>query len=78
MASMPRRARVVTWNGKDVPPELRDLPAGRYLVEAVEDEAPALSREEEAGIEAALESYRRGRVVDAKRARKIIDAALGR
>ena len=31
-----------------------------------------------AGIEAALDSYREGRVVDAKRAREIIDAALGR
>jgi hypothetical protein len=31
-----------------------------------------------AGIEAALESYRQGRVADAKRAREIIDAALGR
>jgi hypothetical protein len=75
---MPRRARIVTWNGKDVPSELRDLPAGRYIVEAVEDEAPALRPEEEAGIEAALESYRQGRVVDSKRARAIIDAALGR
>jgi hypothetical protein len=75
---MPRRARILTWNGKDVPSELRDLPAGRYVVEAVDDEAPALSPEEEAGIEAALESYRQGRVVDAKRAREIIDAALGR
>jgi hypothetical protein len=37
-----------------------------------------LSSEEEAGIEAALESYRQGRVADAKRLRKIIDAALGR
>ncbi len=78
MSVMPRRARVVTWNGKDVPPELRDLPAGRYAVEAVEEEAPALSPEEEAGIEAALESYRKGRIVDAKRARQIIDAARGR
>ena len=78
MASMPRRPRVVTWNGKDVPPELRELPAGRYVVEAIEDEAPALSPEEEAGIEAALESYRQGRVVDSRRAREIIDAALGR
>ena len=74
---MPRRARILTWNGKDVPTELRDLPAGRYVVEAVENEAPALSPEEEAGIEAALESYRQGRVVDAQRAREIIDAALG-
>jgi hypothetical protein len=75
---MPRRARIVTWNGKDVPSELRDLPAGRYVVEAVEDEAPALTPEEEAGIDAALESYRQGRVVDSKRAREIIAAALGR
>ena len=75
---MSRPARVVTWNGKDVPPELRELPAGRYLVAPVEDESPALSPEEEAGIEAALDSYRQGRVVDARRAREIIDAALAR
>ena len=75
---MPRRARIVTWNGKDVPSELRDLPAGRYVVEAVDEEAPGLSAEEEAGLEAALESYRQGRVVDARRTREIIDAALGR
>jgi hypothetical protein len=78
MDDMPRRVRVVTWNGKDVPPEFRELPAGRYVVEAVDDEAPALSPDEEAGIDAALESYRQGRVIDAKRARKIIDAAIGR
>jgi hypothetical protein len=75
---MPRTAKVVTWNGKDVPAELRELPAGRYVVEAIDDDAPALSADEEAGIEAALESYRQGRVVDANRARQIIDAALGR
>jgi hypothetical protein len=78
MVPMSRRARVVTWNGKDVPPELRELPAGRYVLEAVDEEAPPLSDEEEAGIEAALESYRRGRVLDAQSAREIIDAALGR
>ena len=75
---MTRRPRVVTWNGKDVPPELRELPAGRYVVEAIEDEAPALTPEQEAGLEAALESYRQGRVVDEKRARAIIDSAPGR
>ena len=75
---MARNARIVTWNGKDVPPELRELPAGRYVVEAVEDEAPQLTPEDEAGIDAALESYGKGRVVDAKRAREILDAALGR
>jgi hypothetical protein len=75
---MRSRRQILTWNGKDVPSELRELPAGRYVVEAVDDEAPALSPEEQAGIEAALESYRQNRVVDAKRAREIIDAALGR
>ena len=75
---MTRPARVVTWNGKDVPVELRELPAGRYVVEAIDEEAPALSPDEEAGIETALESYRQGRVVDATRARQIIDAAFGR
>lgn len=78
MAAMSRTAKVVTWNGKDVPAELRDLPAGRYVVEPIDEEAPTLTPDEEAGIEAALESYRQGRVVDAKRARQIIDAALGR
>lgn len=78
MGVMARPARVVIWNGKDVPAELRELPAGRYVVEAINDEAPALSPDEEAGIEAALESYRQGRIIDATRARRIIDAALGR
>ena len=70
-------AHVLNWNGKDLPSELRELRPGRYVVEEV-DEAPELSPEEEAGLEAALESYRQGRVVDAKRAREIIDAALDR
>ena len=72
------KSRFATWNGKDLPSEFRDLPAGRYVVEAVQDEAPALSPDEESGIEAALESYRQGRFVEAKRAREIIDIALGR
>jgi hypothetical protein len=75
---MARKTRFVTWNGKDLPPEFCDLPAGRYTVEAADEDAPALSLDEEAGIEAALESYREGHVVDAKRAREIIDAAHGR
>jgi hypothetical protein len=75
---MPRRARIFTWNGKDLPPELRELPAGRYVVEAVEEEAPELSPDEEDGIEEALESYRQGRAVEAERARKTIEAAFRR
>ncbi len=72
---MPRYTRIVMWDGKDLPPEFRDLPAGRYAVELLDREGPALSPEEDAGIEAALASYRSGRVVDAKRVREIIDAA---
>jgi hypothetical protein len=72
---MPRRARVVTWNGKDIPPELLELPAGRYVVE---EEPPVLTPEEEAGIEAALEPCRQGHVLQENRAREIIDAALRR
>lgn len=75
---MSRRTRVVTSNRHGNPPEPHELPAGRYVVEPVQEEALALTREEEAGIEAALESYRQGHVVDAKRAREIIDAARGR
>ena len=75
---MARRARLVNWNGKDLPPELRELPAGRYVLSPAEDEAPDLSPQEEAGIEAALESHRQGRVVDAQRARALIEATLRR
>jgi len=51
---MGRRARIVTWNGKDLPPEFRTLPVGRYIVQAVEDDAPTLTPREETGIETAL------------------------
>lgn len=65
---MVHATRIVTWNGKDLPAEMRELPAGRYVVESVDLEAPPLSPEEDTGIEVALESYRQGRTVDAKRA----------
>ena len=63
-------------NGENIPPGVPELPAGRYVVEPVQEEAPVLTPE--AGIEAALESYRQGRVVIAKRAREMIGAAIGR
>jgi hypothetical protein len=75
---MAHAARIMTWNGKDLPAEMRELPAGRYIVESVDTEAPSLSLEEDAGIEVSLESYRQGRTVDGKRACEIIDATLGR
>ena len=30
------RLRVVTWNGRDLPPELRELPMGHYVVQPIE------------------------------------------
>lgn len=66
----------MTWNGRNLPPEFHELPAGLYVVEPFEDKAPALSAAEEAGIDASLESYRQGHVVGAKRAREIIDAVV--
>lgn len=75
---MARKIRLVTWNGKELSPEFRGLGPGRYVVEPAGDGMPSLSPAEETGIEIALESYRQGRVVDAVRAREIIDAALRR
>lgn len=73
---MGRRALVLDWNGKDLPLELRDLPAGRYVVEAVDD---ALFNDDEVrGIELALEQYRRGETIEAAQARTIFDSLLKR
>jgi hypothetical protein len=71
---MGRRALVVAWNGKDLPSELHDLPAGRYVVEAVDDDA--FSDDEARGIELALDQYRRGQTVGAAQARQIFDSLL--
>jgi hypothetical protein len=43
---------------------LRALPEGRYILESV-DIAPDLTADEEAGLEAGLESLRQGKGVDA-------------
>jgi hypothetical protein len=67
---------VLDWNGKDLPLELRELPAGRYVVEAVDD--VVFSDDEAQGIELALEQYRRGQTVEAAQARQIFDALLKR
>jgi hypothetical protein len=51
---------IIEWNGSDIPDALRRLPAGRYVVEPVEDLA-ALSADEEDGLVQALASLRAGR-----------------
>jgi hypothetical protein len=50
---------VIDWNGTEVPEALRHLPAGRYVVEPLDD-APSLSADEEEGIIQALTSLREG------------------
>ena len=52
-------AVIVNWNGVDVPEELKALKKGRYALVPI-DEPPELTEEEEAGVEAAMESIRAG------------------
>jgi hypothetical protein len=70
-------SRVLNWNGKDLPEELRDLPAGRYVVEAADD-VPALTHEEEDGLRQALASMRAGKGRSVEQVRGTIDALLRR
>ena len=70
-------SRVLKWNGKDLPQELRSMPAGRYVVEAV-DEVPELTREEEEGLVEALRSIDRGEGESEQQVRKAIGRALKR
>jgi hypothetical protein len=67
--------RVVHWNGKDVPEELRDLPVGTYVLESIED-AATLSAEDEDGLRAALASLRAGRGRTVEDVRRTIDDML--
>jgi len=73
---MGRRALIMDWNGTDLPSELRELPAGRYVVEAVDDDA--FSDDEARGIERALDQYRRGQIVESAQVRQIFDSLLKR
>lgn len=70
-------ARILKWDGKRLPTELLDLPAGQYVVESVDD-APALTPEEESGLEAALASLRRGDGIAPGEARRRVTAAIKR
>jgi hypothetical protein len=54
-------ARLLDWNGKDLPQELRELPAGRYVVEEYDEELATLTDEQEAGLRQAIASVKAGR-----------------
>jgi hypothetical protein len=69
-------ARVLRWNGKDLPEELRELPAGTYVVEAVDP--PLLTPEEDEGLEKALASLRAGKGRSLDQVRQTIASALDR
>jgi hypothetical protein len=70
-------SRVLNWNGKDVPEELRELPAGRYVLESA-DVVPELNDEQEDGLRQALGSLRTGKGRTIEQVRETIDAVLRR
>jgi hypothetical protein len=70
-------ATVLKWNGKDVPDELRGLPTGRYVIESV-DALPALTEEEERGLEESLDALDRGEGIGIEVVRAEIDAMVKR
>jgi hypothetical protein len=67
--------RVLHWNGKDIPEELRALPAGTYVVKAV-DETPTPTADEDAGIAEALASVRAGTGRTMAQVRQTLDSIL--
>ncbi|MBK6530549.1 MAG: hypothetical protein IPN17_06105 [Deltaproteobacteria bacterium] len=61
-------AKVIDWNGTDVPTDIAEVlaqvPPGRYRLQAVtDDDGFELTPEQEAGIEAAIRSADEGRTV---------------
>lgn len=76
---------VFDWNGETLPEEVRGrmpeelqhLPAGRYVIEPIDD-VPELSDAEEAGIQAAIESVRQGKGLSLEAAKSRLDRILGR
>ena len=68
---------VLTFDGKQLPEEMRALPSGRYVLQAV-DEVPALTEEEEAGIEEAARSLDRGEGFTPEELRDELGKTIGR
>ena len=56
------QATIIEWDGTNVPDELRRLPPGRYIVDAVEnmEDLNDLTEEEDAGIRHALDQAEAG------------------
>lgn len=88
-AGMGDAAKVIDWNGTDVPTNLSELltglPPGRYRLELVavgdEGDVPAgftLTPEVDAKIQAGIRSARAGRVVSLEELDARLDATLAR
>jgi hypothetical protein len=70
-------SKIVRWNGTDLPVELRDLPAGRYVFESIDD-VPPLTLDEDAGLQLAIDELADGGGVDDADAQRRITAPLRR
>ena len=70
-------ATVLKWNGRDLPDELRKLPEGRYVIESL-DAVPALTPEQEHGLEEALAALDRGEGADIDEVRADLEAIVRR
>jgi len=70
-------SRVVHWNGRDVPNELRELPAGSYVLEPVKA-AHELTAEEDEGLRVAMASLRAGKGRSVDQVRYRLDTILRR
>lgn len=55
-------ATVIDWDGNNVPPELRLLPPGRYVLAPLDDSAD-LTPEEDAAVRQGLDDEEAGNVV---------------
>jgi len=69
--------RILNWNGRDLPEELQDLPAGQYALEPLED-LPELTEDEDKGLRQALASLHAGKGRTLDEVRETVDAALER
>ena len=67
--------RVLTWDGKTLPKELRKLPAGRYAILPL-DRPPRLTAEQEHGLREAIASLDRGEGIAADKVHAELEELL--
>jgi len=69
-------SRVLDWDGKNIPDELRRLPPGRYVLEPFDE--VALTPDEEEGIRKALASLETGKGLSQQQVQRKVTSALKR